>query len=57
MTSMVPVYMEKRSSMGEPRGVKTCNVPAGDDAHIFDLEDLQDADTCHLKAASEDGCG
>lgn len=45
---MVPVYMEKRSSMGELRSwdVRACKVAAGAGAPILDLEDLQDVDTC-----------
>lgn len=46
--SIVLVYMKKRSSVGELRscGVRTCKVQAGGDAHVLDLEDLQDVDTC-----------
>lgn len=44
-----PVFMEKRSSMGEQGrwDVRTCKVPAGGDAHVLDVEDLQHVDNCH----------
>jgi len=59
MCSVVSMYMKKRGAIGELRycDVRTLKIQADDDAHVSDLDNIQDVDTCHQNTISEEDCG